>query len=168
MGSVLQVCSQRCQNWACRYPGRPMKPNPCEHCGELLSQPTAGTGGVLAAVPDAGQPADAGGSPGRGVRAGVLAGPVSAEDVRRGTSSLTSGKFREMLGGSPSWRFSPVKPALNRCNEKRKGPRKTRLGSRRGGALGTSNAAAAGTGAQGFTAAGQVFFAVFFASRRFR
>ena len=40
------------------------------------------------------------------------------------------------------------------------------------GALGTSNAAAAGTGAQGFTASGQVFFAVFFAvfiaSRRFR
>ena len=87
-----------------------------------------GTGGVLAAVPDAGQPADAGGSPGRGVRAGVLAGPVSAEDVRRGTSSLTSGKFREMQGCSPYWRFSPVKPALNRCNEKRKGPRKTRLG----------------------------------------
>ena len=35
-GRKLQYCSTRCQTWAYRYPGRPMKPNPCEQCGEPL------------------------------------------------------------------------------------------------------------------------------------
>ena len=33
-GRKLQYCSVRCQNWAYRYPGRPLEPNLCDQCGQ--------------------------------------------------------------------------------------------------------------------------------------